>query len=157
VVARINLLTGDDMKLIAVACATLLLAGCVTVPVSQDAAKQVPPERVFAYQKPSSSNDGTLLLIRDSGALGSGCRVVIYIDDEQAASFSTSEKASLFIPAGRHILAFGPTGNGLCGMGKGKESMKRSIAIDIMAQHTSVYRIAIKMGGDGVDVMPITL
>lgn len=42
-------------------------------------------------------------------------------------------------------------------MGKGKESMKRSIAVDIKAQHTSVYRIAVGMGGDGVDVMPVTL
>jgi len=82
---------------------------------------------------------------------------VIYIDDARAASFSSSEKASLNIPAGRHILASGPTGNGLCGMGKGKESMKRSIAIDIRAQHTSVYRIAVAMSGAGVDVMPVIL
>jgi len=145
------------MKLIAAACAAVLLTGCATAPVSPDVAKQVPPERVFAYQQSASPSDGTLLLIRDSGALGSGCRVVIYIDDVQAASFSTSEKASLNIPAGRHILASGPTGNGLCGMGKGKDSMKRSIAVDIKAQHTSVYRIAVGMGGDGVDVMPVTL
>ncbi len=42
-------------------------------------------------------------------------------------------------------------------MGKGKESMKRSIAIDIRAQHTSVYRIAVAMSGAGVDVMPVIL
>lgn len=145
------------MKLIAAACAAVVLTGCATAPVSPDAAKRVPPERIFAYQRPASPTDGTLLLIRDSGALGSGCRVVIYIDHVQAASFSTSEKALLNIPAGRHVLASGPTGKGLCGVGKGKESMKRSVTIDIKAQHTSVYRIAIGMGGDGVDVMPVSL
>ena len=104
---------GEAMKGILATCAVLLLAGCATSPVSRDMAKDVPANRLFAYQEAPGADYGTLLLIRDSGALGSGCRVVIYIDDVQAASFSTAEKASLYIPAGRHILASGPTGKGL--------------------------------------------
>jgi hypothetical protein len=145
------------MKQILAACAVLLLAGCATSPVSRDVAKDVPANRLFAYQQPSGADDGTLLLIRDSGYLGSGCRVVIYIDDVQAASFSIAEKALLYIPAGRHILASGPTGKGLCGMGNGEASMKLSTAIEIKAHHTTVYRIAIGAGGGGVEVMPVTL
>ncbi|MEP7184889.1 MAG: hypothetical protein ABI767_03535 [Rhodanobacter sp.] len=145
------------MKLTAMACAALLLGGCATAPVSRNAAKDVPAERLFAFQQPTSADDGSLLLIRDSGMLGSGCRIVIYIDDVRAASFSTSEKATLNITAGRHILASGPTGNGLCGIGDGKESMKLSTAVDIKAQHTTVYRIAIGASGAGVAVMPVTL
>lgn len=146
---------GVDMKRILLLAGVLALTGCVTAPVSIDQAKQVPPGRVFAFQQAPGPNDGTLVLIRDSGALGSGCRIVIYIDDVRAASFSTKEKAELTIPAGDHILASGPTGNGICGMGKGRESLKRSVAIHIKPGHTSTYRIAI--GNGGVDVMPTTL
>ena len=42
-------------------------------------------------------------------------------------------------------------------MGNGKTSMKLSTTIDIKANHTTVYRIAIGAGGAGVEVMPVTL
>jgi hypothetical protein len=87
--------------------------------------------------------------------LGSGCRTVIYVDHKRAAELSQSEKVELYIPAGEHILASGPTGNGLCGMGDAEESMKRPITISVKPNHTSIYRVA--MLSTGATLMPTTL
>jgi hypothetical protein len=141
------------MKTTLIALTVLALAGCATTPISQSQARQAPASRLFAYQTPMGKDDGTLIVVRDKGALGSGCRNIVYIDGKESALLSSSEKATFYVAAGRHLLGNAPSGNGLCG---GKTSLNRTIAIDVVAGHTSTFRLAI-LGDGGGTLMPTSL
>ena len=101
-------------RLLAVAAATALLVGCSTHPVASNEAKPVPPDRVFAFQSPSPTPTGMLVVVRDEGLQGRGCPAAFYIDGQLVAHVRAGETMTLSVPAGNRILGVGPAGKGLC-------------------------------------------
>ena len=87
-----------------------LLAGCATTPISPDKADPVPTERLYSYQ---GEGDSYLVVTRDSGLQGSGCKLRFHIDGKAAADFYAAEVARFGVSAGKHIIAVEPVG--ICG------------------------------------------
>ncbi|WP_060516468.1 hypothetical protein [Pseudomonas sp. NBRC 111134] len=119
-----------------------LLAGCTTSVVSVQQAQPVPGDEVYAYQARSASSDGALTVVRDSGALGSGCDIVVYIDGKKSAKVGPSQKATFYLPPGQPNLGIGLAGSGLCaGMAI------RSITGSVAYGRETFYRISGDMSG----------
>ena len=120
----------------------VLLTGCASsaIPVSQ--AKQVPANELYAYQTKPSGESGKVTVVRDSGMVGSGCDIVIYVDGRKAGKIGTSQRASFYLPPGTPSLGVGLAGSGLC-IGVAI----RTISANVQANKESVYRISGDMQG----------
>ena len=150
--ARINPQTGDDMKLIALACATLLLVGCATQAPKESQIKPVPADRALAHQS-SSDGDATIIVTRDVGFAGGGCFAGLYLDGDLVAKVDTGERISLFVPSGRHVIGTWNVGKALCGYREGKD--RRETDATLKPGETRKFRILI--GNAGVEITPTTL
>lgn len=139
------------MRILIGALAVALLAGCSTGPVSVSTAKTAAPAKVYAYQTKLAGSSGTLILVRDSGYIGGGCDMGIYVDGQLAARLATKEKVGLQLPAGQHVIGAGIVGSGICAMGNDRR--EREIAIS--DGKTSSYRVFTSTDGD-VDLLPTT-
>ena len=126
--------------------AVVVLAGCGTSPVKLSDAKPVPPDRLFVDAAPSSDN-GTVVVIRDTGLGGSGCGINIFVDDKKAATLGTGEEASIPVVAGDHILSAATTGKGLCGLGDAEHAGRRDLKISIKPQHPTTFRVGFSASG----------
>ncbi len=86
------------MKLIVGALAVALLAGCASsaIPVSQ--ADPVPRDELYAFQNKPAGESGKVTVVRDSGMVGSGCDIVVYVDGRKAAKIGTGQRASFTCP-----------------------------------------------------------
>ncbi len=83
-----------------------------------------------------------MIVVRDSGALGSGCDVVVYVDGKRAAKIGTGQRATFYLPPGQPNLGIGLADSGLCsGMAV------RSITAKVAAGETTTYRISGDMAG----------
>lgn len=109
----------------------LALAGCATSPLPAEKADPAPSSRLFAYQLPLSGQ-GTLLITRDKGLVGSACNTKISIDGQRAAAIGSGETAKFYLPAGDHMVSASNCGSGL---------KEREIAIP--AEAVKRYRISI--------------
>ncbi|MCT8165018.1 MULTISPECIES: hypothetical protein [unclassified Pseudomonas] len=98
------------MRVLIGAMGLALLAGCATSPISAEKAKPVPADRVYSFQAEAESQ---LVVTRDSGLQGSGCKLRFHIDGKAAADFYAAEVARFGVPAGKHIIAVEPVG--ICG------------------------------------------
>lgn len=94
------------MRILIVAVAFMVLAGCSTSPISVSEADPVPPSRLHAF---TNKNESKLIVTRDSGAFGSGVNYNILIDGKLAAEFASSEVATFGISSGKHILGIQPS------------------------------------------------
>lgn len=105
------------MKRMILGCAALMLVGCSTSPIKDGAGVSVPAERLFSHQEGSGSP--TLVVTRDTGILGSGCKIGLYVDGRIAATFKAGERAFFYLDPGQHLLGVGkdPHGAGLCALG----------------------------------------
>ena len=130
------------MKLIVGALAVALLAGCASsaIPVSQ--AEPVPSDELYAFQSKPPGESGKLTVVRDSGAVGSGCDIVVYVDGRKAAKIGTGQRASFYIPAGTTNLGAGLAGSGLCA-----GAAIRTISAGVHAGKESLYRISGDLSG----------
>lgn len=61
-----------------------VLCGCATTPVSIKDAKQMPKDRLLAFQTQDANKTATLTVIRDEGFLGSGCYYALWINQTLA-------------------------------------------------------------------------
>lgn len=100
------------MKFIYTVIALLLLTACATTPVPSGKADPVPSSRLFAFQKPASS-DAVLVVTRDSGFVGGGCNTSVSIDGRKAAEIGAGETAKFYVAAGEHIVGASSCGSGL--------------------------------------------
>src|SRR5262249_32126228 len=66
-------------------------------------ARQAPSERVLAFQTASPEN-GTLVVIRDGGPVGSGCYFAFYINRTLATRLDVGERARFFVEPGGVLL-----------------------------------------------------
>ncbi|MGF6476633.1 hypothetical protein ABIE06_003481 [Pantoea dispersa] len=80
--------------------AALSLSGCATEAVLPSKAKQAPQERLYLFQKQSAEFNSKLIVVRDSGYLGSGCFTGVYINGQRAATLDPAEKATFFLKPG---------------------------------------------------------
>lgn len=92
------------------------VSGCATQPVATTDAAPVPPERILAseFLKPGGEA-GIVTVKRDSGLFGSGCSARLFVNAKPTAELRPSERITLYLPLGEHILSAQPTG--MCGGG----------------------------------------
>ena len=82
-------------------CMTIMAtSGCATQAVLPSKAKEAPPERIYLFQNKTDQANASLIVVRDSGYLGSGCFTAVYINGKKAALLEPSEKAEFYLPAG---------------------------------------------------------
>ncbi|KGT86142.1 lipoprotein [Erwinia typographi] len=105
------------MKKIFIVLLVLVLGGCATKPVSNQAAKTVPKDRMLntSLLTKTSADAGTVTIKRDSGFAGSACLTRVYIDGKEIADLDTSEKVVIFPSSGNHVFSAWP--KGICGGG----------------------------------------
>lgn len=92
------------MKNIAIILAVLFLTSCATTAVLPGKAIDAPSDRVFLYQKPFE-NSSTLIVVRDSGYLGSGCYSGVFINGQRSASLKPGEKVAFHLEPGEWNVA----------------------------------------------------
>ncbi|AMB86659.1 hypothetical protein AWM79_15640 [Pseudomonas agarici] len=135
--------------------AIVLLAGCSSTPVETSSAKQVPAERIYAYQ--AEVPGGAILVIsRDKGFWASGgCFATLLIDGKKAARINTGEVVKFQVKPGRHIvgIAGDDEGSGLCAMQIGQPV--KETASEVAAGEVQKYRISGTQ--NGTDIRPSSL
>lgn len=94
--------------------AAISLAGCATQAILPSKAKPVPVDRIYQYQNRTDQNNSTLIVVRDSGMVGSACYATIYINGGRVAKLETQEKATFFLPSGEWSIGTNLEGRGLC-------------------------------------------
>lgn len=126
----------SSLFLIAVA-----LAGCATQPVSIAEAVPVPRERILSseFLQPIEGS-GTVIVKRDSGIVGSGCSARLFVDAKAIADLRTSERVTLYLQTGEHILSAQP--NGLCGGGMVE------VRVRATSRETATFRMGYGTAGD---------
>ncbi len=88
------------MKLAFIVGAVILLAGCSTTTVNPDNAKQIPPERVIY----SGVGSAKLTVTRDSGFLGAGRQIGLFIGSKLAARFEAGESTTFNVAKGNYTI-----------------------------------------------------
>lgn len=88
------------MKKILLLLASISLSGCATEAVLPSKAKQAPQDRLYLFQKEKVEFNSKLIVVRDSGYLGSGCFTGVYINGQRAATLDPAEKATFFLKPG---------------------------------------------------------
>ncbi|MGI2056216.1 hypothetical protein ACRN9T_03335 [Shewanella baltica] len=129
------------MRLIAISLLLGCLSGCATSAVSVDQAKSAPVSRVFIND--AANTEAEITLIRDSGMMGGGCYVDVYLNDKLAATLDTSEKVTIKVNAGELYLGSQLSGSGLC-IGSSIRHLETSIK---QGQH-KLYRVMTGQSGD---------
>jgi hypothetical protein len=98
--------------------AILIFGGCATAttPTPQSEAKQVPKDRLLAFQEKKAETTSTLVVTRDTGFIGGGCYHGFSINGTLAARMDAGETSRFFVPPGEILLRVGrdPDGKGLC-------------------------------------------
>lgn len=140
------------MKRIFVAAAALALAGCATHVPKPNQVRPVPSERALAFQSPSDG-DASIIVTRDAGFVGGGCYAGLYLDGDLVAKMDTGERATLHVPAGRHIIGTWSVGKALCGYREGED--RRETDATLKPSELRKYRILI--GNAGIEIAPTTL
>ncbi|NLQ22331.1 hypothetical protein HGO26_05485 [Shewanella sp. S-1] len=129
------------MKIIRLTFLLFMLTGCATSAVTINAAKPVPSERQFI--KGLNDGNATVTIIRDSGILGSGCNINVYLYDELAATLDVSEKVTLKVNSGELYLGAQTSGKGLCF----NTSVKHLETVIKQGQH-KIYRVITDQNGN---------
>lgn len=130
------------MRILIGALGLALLTGCATSATPVQKAEPVPQDELYAFQAKPTAESGRLTVIRDSGALGSGCDIVVYIDGAKAAKVGSGQRATFYLQPGQPNLGIGLAGSGLCG-----GMAVRSITGRVEAGEESLYRISGDMSG----------
>jgi hypothetical protein len=130
------------MKLVMGMSVVTLLVGCASsaIPISQ--ADPVPRDELYAFQAKPAGESGKITVVRDSGMVGSGCDIVVYVDGRKAAKVGTGQRASFYLPPGNPSIGAGLAGSGLCG-----GAAIRTISANVQSGKESLYRISGDMSG----------
>ena len=89
----------------AASAAALLLSACSNQPVATGEAKEVPSKQIIDRSLTQSAT-GTVLTVvkRDSGTKGAFCTATVAVDGKDVAEVGMSEKVSLYLAPGEHII-----------------------------------------------------
>lgn len=123
-----------------------VLCGCATTPVSINDAKQVPADRLLAFQTADAAKTATLTVVRDEGFLGSGCYYGLWINKTLAARVDVAEYAKFYVEPGETLLRIGrdPQGNGLCAVDQDNWTQRETI---MKAGDPKTFRMSIDVNG----------
>lgn len=88
------------MKKLMISLSLLALSGCATEAVLPSKAKPAPQDRVYLFQNKTAELNSKLIVVRDSGYLGSGCFTGVYINGQRAATLDPAEKATFYLKPG---------------------------------------------------------
>ena len=81
------------------------LYSCSTTQVSESVAASVPSDRVYQTSFLSSDKDpARLTFVRDKGLSGAACKIDLYVNGQRAFSIGPSEKATIDVSPGEHLL-----------------------------------------------------
>lgn len=101
-----------ELKLTVAAIAAIIVAGCATQPTPDNETRQVPRERVFNTQLlADDASAGVVTVKRDSGFMGGGATLELFVDAKPAAELRRAELVVLHLPPGPHILSVAGGGN----------------------------------------------
>lgn len=134
------------MKRIIVLLFLTLVSGCATSIVKYSESIPVPEkDRGPAYEKYSSEkeNSGIIIVVRDTGVLGSGGESDLFVNGEHVAGIGTKESVKLFLEKGEHLLGVGPGAS--FSIEETKKYMEEQ-AITVQEGGTYYYRISLVMG-----------
>lgn len=142
------------MRILIGAVAVALLAGCSTTPVPLGQADPVPKSRIFSHQSEPSEPFGTIIVARDTGTIGGGCFLAVYLDGKVAARIDTGEVVKFRVPVGDHLVGMGidKDGGGLCSF----TNLLKEQSAGLKAGQTKLFRI----GGDSqaaLDIRPSSI
>lgn len=129
-------------------------AACATKPIDTASARDTPAERVYAPELLVPAADRVELVVaRDAGATGSACMFAVYLDGQLVSAINNSEKITLHVQPGRHILGTGlnPNGKGLCGFSI--ERSRRETEVTAELGKPLKYRLATGAYGE-ISIMP---
>ena len=130
------------MRVLIATVSVAMLAGCASSAISVRDAKPVPSDEVYAFQTKPVGESGKITVVRDSGAVGSGCDIVVYVDGRRAAKIGTGQRATFYLPLGSPKLGAGLASSGLCA-----GAAIRTIAATVQPGKESLYRISGDMAG----------
>ena len=124
--------------------------GCATTPVSPSTAKQVPKDRLLAFQERIAENSATLVVTRDEGFVGGGCYLSFVVNGTHAARFDVAEIAEFYVAPGELLLRVGPDlmGEMLCALGKDYWTQRETL---LRPGETKFFRLSIDANG-GMDI-----
>jgi hypothetical protein len=110
------------------------------VPIEE--AKQVPADRLLAFQEPNEGALATMVVTRDRGIPGVACYLAMTINGTLAARFAAAETATFYVEPGETLLRVGgdPLGRALCGFSEDYWTQRETI---LRANETKHFRITI--------------
>jgi len=114
-------------------CILTLLSGCSTNMVKYEDSRPVPlDEREAAYEKYSqqSEESGVVIVVRDSGFMGSIGDVDFLINDEKIGELSTKDSMKLYLEPGWYSIS-------------AKGSSLRTKSLNVEPNNTYYFRISI--------------
>lgn len=137
------------MRKLIFALLVMTASGCATEAVLPSKAEPAPSDRVFLYQQKTEQTDSTLIVVRDSGYLGSGCFTGVYINGKRAASLEPSEKAVFYLQSGE--VSLGMKGEGKLCLSDAVPSMRD---FNLAPNSVKAVRLFADPGGN-VDIKPL--
>jgi len=123
------------MNRVLILCFLILLSGCSTSMVKYTDSRPVPvDERETAYKKyaQQSEKSGIVIVVRDSGFMGSIGDVDFLINNEKIGELSTKESMKLYLEPGRYSIS-------------AKGSHLRTKLLIVEPNNTYYFRISIVM------------
>lgn len=141
-------------KLLLFVGACLAIAGCSSTPTSVSEARPVAPEYVYGGKSSGQQDEAKLMVVRDSGFTGGGCRFGLFVDGQRLADLDPKETVTVYVKPGMRILGAGAAANarGLCAFGG--PSLLREREANFDAGQERVFRISISSSGD-LDISPM--
>lgn len=132
----------------------VVLAGCSTTPTPVADAKPVDAAYLYKLQAPASDSDARLVVVRDQGFVGGGCRMGFYVDGQLVADLSPKEKAEFYVPAGLRVLGAGTAASakGLCAAAG--DSYLRQREATLSPSQERRFRMTSDGNGD-LDILPL--
>lgn len=130
------------MRILIAALGLAVLTGCTSNAISLQQSELAPKDELYAFQSKPSGVSGKLTVLRDSGLLGSGCDIVVWVDGQRAAKLGVGQRASFYLPPGQPNIGVGLAGSGLC-----VGAATRTITGAVQADRESIYRVSSDMNG----------
>jgi uncharacterized protein (DUF2147 family) len=124
----------------------LFLSGCATQIVSYNESKPVNAEKLgaaYSKYKNKTETTATVIIVRDSGIVGSAGTSDFFIGGELIAKIYTGESVTLYLEPNEYLLGVGPGAS--FSLAETKKYMEEQV-LNAQSGKTYYYRISIVMG-----------
>ncbi len=120
----------------------IIVSACSTTPVKLSDSKKIPDERIYeAYSKYSvpNSSGSRVIIVRDSGVLGSAASVSLFVNGKIVARLRTAESIVFHVELGDNLFGVSP---GLKLWEPDNEGLIEQ-SLQVLPNKTYYYRISI--------------